>query len=117
MGYNKRYKRLSEFTIAELAGNRCLEEILDFQDLLKQSIHLYLSRFLSNSDEENPVECNILFSFIDSGEKIRTRTIITHIWQDSIEGIIRLRIPNQVIDLDDLVIEDQVYLLECLTQI
>ena len=46
MGYNKRYKRLSELTIAELACNKNLDEILDLQDLLKQSIRSHLSRLL-----------------------------------------------------------------------
>lgn len=112
MGYNKRYKRLSELTIAELAGNRCLEEILDFQDLLKQSIRLYLSRFLYNTDFDDPFECNIPLTIAENCQKHR---IISHIWQDPTEGIILLRISGQVIDLDDLVIEDQIYLLECLT--
>ena len=114
MGYNKRYKRLSELTIAELAGNRCLEEILDFQDLLKQSIRLYLSRFLYNTDLDDPFECNIPLAIAENCQKHRT-SIISHIWQDPTEGIILLRISGQVIDLDDLVIEDQIYLLECLT--
>ena len=46
MGYNKRYKRLSELTISELACNKNLDEILDLQDLLKQSIRSHLSRLL-----------------------------------------------------------------------
>ena len=46
MGYNKRYKRLSELTIAEWACNKNLDEILDLQDLLKQSIRSHLSRLL-----------------------------------------------------------------------
>ena len=46
MGYNKRYKRLSELTIAELACNKNLDEIMDLQDLLKQSIRSHLSRLL-----------------------------------------------------------------------
>ena len=117
MGYNKRYKRLSELTIAELAGNRCLEEILDFRDLLKQSIRLYMSRFLYNTDLDDPFECNIPLTLTVTCQKSRTGIIITHIWQDPIEGIILLRIPGQVIDLDDLVIEDQINLLECLTQL
>lgn len=46
MGYNKRYNRLNEETIVDLAGNRCLDEILDLHDLLTQSIRQYLSRRL-----------------------------------------------------------------------
>lgn len=87
MGYNKRYKRLSELTIAELAGNRCLEEILDFRDLLKQSIRLYMSRFLYNTDLDDPFECNIPLTLTETCQKSRTGIIITHIWQDPIEGI------------------------------
>lgn len=117
MGYNKRYKRLSELTIAELTGNRCLEEILDFQDLLKQSIRLYLSRFLYNTELDDPFECNIPLTFTETCQKSRMSIIISHIWQDPIEGIILLRTPGQVIDLDDLVIEDQIFLLECLSQL
>ena len=97
MGYNKRYKRLSELTIAELAGNRCLEEILDFQDLLKQSIRLYLSRFLYNTDLDDPFECDIPLTLTETCQKSRTGIIITHIWQDPIEGIILL--PELFIDI------------------
>ena len=61
MGYNKRYKRLSELTIAELACNKNLDEILDLQDLLKQSIRSHLSRLLFLTDVDEPLEYNIKF--------------------------------------------------------
>ena len=59
MGYNKRYKRLSELTIAELACNKNLDEIMDLQDLLKQSISSHLSRLLFLTDVDQSLEFNI----------------------------------------------------------
>lgn len=62
MGYNKRYNRLNEETIVDLAGNRCLDEILDLHDLLTQSIRQYLSRHQYYTDVDTPLKCNIPFS-------------------------------------------------------
>ena len=69
MGYNKRYKRLSELTIAELACNKNLDEIMNLQDLLKQSIRSHLSRLLFLTDVDQSLECNIKFFRIDSFHK------------------------------------------------
>ena len=113
MGYNKRYKRLSEDTIAELAGNRCLDEILDLYELLRQSIRQYFSRHLYYTDVDSPLECNQPFPHSFGCLKTEKTTII-RIWQDSIEGMIRFDISNRVIELEELSLEDQIYILECL---
>jgi len=114
MGYNKRYNRLNEETIVDLAGNRCLDEILDLHDLLTQSIRQYLSRRLYYTDVDTPLKCNIPFSHSNCLQA--ETTTITHIWQDSVEGMIRFNISNRVIDLENLSLEDQIYILDCLEQ-
>lgn len=111
MGYNKRYKRLNELTITDLAGNRCLDEILDLRDLLIQSIRLYLSRHLYYTDKDSPLECDIPFSHSYGCLKTET-AVITRIWQDPVEGMILFYISNRVIELEDVSLEDQIYVLE-----
>lgn len=115
--YNKRYKRLSELTIAELAGNRCIEEILDLEVLLRQSIRLFLSRLLAHTDADNPYSCNIRYNGLHNVNKSIDQTVITHVWQDPVEGVIvfALNDSDKVIDLADIILEDQIYILESLT--
>ena len=112
MGYNKRYMRLHEDTIADLAGNRCLDEILDLHDLLIQSIRKYLSRHLYYTDYDKPLECNMRFSYFDGNHQKKMVTI-TRMWQDPIEGRIIFDISDRTIDWEDLSLEDKIYILEC----
>lgn len=114
MIFNNRNIRLSELTIAELACNRSLEEIQDLHDLLRQSIRSYLSRILYKTDIDTPLECNIKIFPSESLCKEKVCISFCKIWQDSIEGIITLNAQDESFDLDDLVLEDQIYLLESL---
>lgn len=114
MKVNNRNIRLSELTIAELACNRPLEEILVMYDLLRQSIRSYLSRILFGTDVDTPLECNIKIFPLESLNKEKVCISVCQIWQDPIEGIITLNTQNESFDLDDLVLEDQICLLESL---
>lgn len=119
MGCNKRYKRLSGLTLAELACNRCVDEILDMQELLRLSIRLHFSRLLHNIDYENRKVCRIGIIRPDWVGSVGSSVILTSVWQDQVEGFILFCDDinrNKRYELDEFSIEDQISILLSLSR-
>lgn len=80
---------------------------------MKEKLRHKLSAFLHSkkASEENPFKCNILLDSDAMGLSTLQIPIITEIFEDN-EGIIWLKIDNELIEFDDIYTNSDLLLIE-----
>ena len=77
--------------IIEMAHNKDFEEILGIARFLQECIRQYMQRFLANTSEEHPLDCNIMVETNDSqGLSDAHKPHILGMYQAEGEGIVYL---------------------------
>lgn len=85
------FAKLTMDQIIEMAHNKTYEDILGIARFLQESIRQYMQRFLANTSEEHPLDCNIMVETNDSqGLSDAHKPHILGMYQAEGEGIVYL---------------------------